>query len=239
MSPGAGEKRRRGVWKPVWAGGRDQSGGSSGGTSKLRRPKIPSTFSGLCVYNGEAVKFSAFITAKLDRRRGLQSRLAKKLRVSRSTITAWRNGAKPEFEMCLLVAEHFGLDPVTVFGMVGEPSYESIYRVFLDQLASGKSPVVGDEGEGFREEDLYPDKDHARLHRALQVLLERGGRESEAIATVIQMAAKQLKPGEAPSVQQGAELYRALRGRRAEQVREQIETPESGADLTRDDAQSA
>ncbi len=170
------------------------------------------------------MNFSSFIAAKLDRRRGLQSKLARKLRVSRSTITAWRNGAKPEFEMCLLLAEHFGLDPVSVFNMVGEPSYESIYRLFLEQLASvriedSRKPVLG-----LSEEDLYPDQDHASLHRALQTLLESGGQESEAIATVIQMAAKQLREMAAVAEQSGTDLYRVLRGRRSDRLMEQVDS---------------
>lgn len=143
--------------------------------------------------------------------------------------------------MCLLVAEHFGLDPVTVFSMVGEPSYESIYRLFLDQLATGRPPgAAGDAEEGLSEEDLYPDKDHARLHRALQALLERGGRESEAIATVIRMAAKHVQPGAGQVVAQGAEIYRALREKRAGRVQDRIKASGEEVGLpSGNDAQSA
>lgn len=147
------------------------------------------------------MRFSKFISEQLDQQRGLQSRLARKLHVARSTISAWRRGARPDFQVCLLLADHFRLDPFELFEMVGEPSYGPVYRRFFDPQAKRASRKPASEAmsqPAFRVEDLYRDPLHADIHRDLQELLDADSSESRAVATLIQMAARQLRDAKRP-----------------------------------------
>ncbi len=184
--------------------------------------------------------FAEFISEQLDQRRGLQSKLAKKMGVSRSTITAWRHGAKPEFEMCLRLAVHFKTDPLALFKMVGDPNYETVYRQFLAGQAGAKAAarLTQEPTEpadvlpaAFNEDDLYPNARHAAVHRELQLLLDAGNKEAKAIATMIHLAASQLEgEEEAPPVPvertddpQRQQIYRNLKRERADSVKSRLE----------------
>ncbi len=183
--------------------------------------------------------FAEFISEQLDQRRGLQSKLAKKMGVSRSTITAWRHGAKPEFEMCLRLAVHFKTDPLALFKMVGDPNYETVYRQFLaGQFGAkaaarlAKEPIEPAETlpAAFSEDDLYPNARHAAVHRELQLLLDAGNKEAKAIATMIHLAASQLEGEEAtesstePTEEpHRKEIYRNLKKERADSVKNRLE----------------
>ncbi len=136
------------------------------------------------------MRFVQFLSQNLDGERGRQTRLANDLRISKSTITAWRNGAKPDFISCLLLAEHFRVDPVRMFEMVQDKLYERVYLRFLAPERRDRLPPAPSE------EDLYGDPQHARVHRELQQLLESDAEAASAIATMIRTAHGQVVPAD-------------------------------------------
>ncbi len=128
------------------------------------------------------MRFSQFLCKKLDGERGRQTQLAQDLKVSKSTITAWRNGTKPDFISCLLLAEHFHMDPVQLFRMVEDEMYESVYQRFFSSQRADRVH------RRLSEEDLYHSPGHARTHRELQSLLESDTEEARALRTMIRTA---------------------------------------------------
>ncbi len=176
------------------------------------------------------MKFKEFLSEQLNQRRGFQTELADHLEVAKSTITAWRQGATPDFASCLKLADYFELDPIDVFEMLDDSNYVSIYQRFVESSAE-----AGAEGEaGARrapsEEDLYPDGVHARLHRDLQYVLENGPREAAAITTMIRLAAGQVRTEagqrDAPLSQRITSVYRTLRSDSEDRVREKLQEEE-------------
>lgn len=167
------------------------------------------------------MKFTEFLSENLDRRRGFQTELADHLEVAKSTITAWRQGATPDFASCLKLADYFGLDPLDIFEMLEDSNYISVYLRFFAAERKREEESGGAESgvqprDGLCENDLYSDRVHAGLHRDLQALLEAATPEAQAIATVIRMAARQLRSeqpedAEDPVRARMASVYQSLR----------------------------
>ncbi len=175
------------------------------------------------------MKFTEFLSEQLNQRRGFQTELADHLEVAKSTITAWRQGATPDFASCLKLADYFELDPIEVFEMLDDSNYISVYQRFVGAPA-GAEEAGGAGDRTLKEEDLYPDAAHARLHRDLQCVLEDGAKEAAAIATMIRLAAGQVRteqpPPTGPLRQRLTSVYRSLRTDTEERVRESLQDDE-------------
>ncbi len=176
------------------------------------------------------MKFKDFLNEHLDQRRGFHSQLAEILDVAKSTITAWRHGATPDFGSCLKLADYFHLDPLEVFEMLDEANYTSVYLRFVGAERTSTADHKASSVQ-LTEEDLYPDGRHAGLHRDLQRVLEAASGEASAIATMIRMAAQQVRTRGSQSEPRPADpvrpvgnrlvsVYRTLRTEQVEDVHE-------------------
>ncbi len=125
------------------------------------------------------MKLPEFLETKLTGR-GAQSRLAAKLRVSKSTVTNWRQGVKPSFAACLQLSDHFDLPPDRLFAMVGDAQYVKLYRRFFPEGPPDAALSVKDSA-------------HREIHRKLQVILESRSKDAEMVVSVIAMASRQIE----------------------------------------------
>ncbi|MDA2934539.1 helix-turn-helix domain-containing protein [Acidobacteria bacterium AH-259-D05] len=117
-------------------------------------------------------EFQKFVE-KRTQDRGSQGKLARKLKVSTSTITMWKRGSSPEFESCLRIADHFKIDPLKIFGMAERDDYAELYKKFFPDY----------EPKNLTEEDLYENPVHAKFHAQLQDNLNSGVDDIEQIVT--------------------------------------------------------
>lgn len=69
----------------------------------------------------------------------------------------------PSYPTAVLIARWFGVAPIELLKLAGDEDYIEQF-----ERESRKIPT---------EEDLYPVKEHAELHRKLQTVLEHGTKE--------------------------------------------------------------
>lgn len=129
-------------------------------------------------------EFQEFLEERLEKR-GEQSRMALKLKLNSSTISAWRTkGAKPDFERCILLAAYWNISPIEIFRMTDRPEFETAFKKLFPERSK----------DHLTEEDLYPNKEHAEIHRKMQQIIEQDSEVLPSILSIINLWEKRLAP---------------------------------------------
>ncbi len=117
--------------------------------------------------------------------------------------------------------------------MVGDDSYRHIYTRFLEKKgAASKGAPKGSEAGAKKSAQLS--QEHYELHNKLQVVMESQSEEAEAIATMIDMAHRQLSRREGRgslSVRDKIKsVYQRQKGENARVIRQKLHKKEKRAE---------